>query len=553
MYLDVNDFQLDLHRKNYRRVFFKNGDHSTRFLRIYLLDTGNVVPLESSNIVWAYAKRSDKTLVRVRCLIEDASKGIINVPVTAGLLALQGTLQMEIIVKENDTPTAKRLSFPVFEVNVGESLYSETLVDEEEVLVSLEDIMEVVKGKFETVVNYLDEVERNAHILNTEIEEIRIEINNLNAEIQNIFEESELARQLAFEKAQELRQSEYEKWRNEIMTDSAVEELKTALDSKIDRITTSHDGNGYQITFYAGGKKIDTVTIEYKGFSDNTGDIINTAELDKKFDDVSVTSTDSGTSLNFFANNQLKKSVLLDNIDTAYIRTTPVPNTIGGIKAGTTFNGTIADALDKLLYPSVNPTIKLSTNKSSQYEKGSIVDGIILNSTITLGSGNPISISFKYGNTVLGSYPYQNNKLTYSHSVTGTVTSNTTFTSNLEYEIDGTRYNASANTSINFLNKVYYGSSPIGDYNSSFILGLSNSVLTSSRNRTITVNSLASEYIYYAIPTSFGTPNFTVNGFSGGFEKVSTFNFTNINNYSESYDLWRSVRQGLGNTTITIT
>ena len=152
MYLDVNDFQLDLHRKNYRRVFFKKGDHSTRFLRIYLFDTGNVIPLESSNIVWAYAKRSDKTLVRVRCLIEDASKGIINVPVTAGLLALQGTLQMEIIVKENDTPTAKRLSFPVFEVNVGESLYSETLVDEEEVLVSLEDIMEVVKGKFETVV-----------------------------------------------------------------------------------------------------------------------------------------------------------------------------------------------------------------------------------------------------------------------------------------------------------------------------------------------------------------------------------------------------------------
>ena len=426
-------------------------------------------------------------------------------------------------------------------------------MDEEEVLVSLEDIMEVVKGKFETVVNYLDEVERNAHILNTEIEEIRIEINNLNAEIQNIFEESELARQLAFEKAQELRQSEYEKWRNEVMTDSAVEELKTALDSKIDRITTSRDDNGYQITFYANGKEIDTITIECKGVNDGTGDIINTAELDKKFDDVSVTSTDSGTSLNFFANNQLKKSVLLDNIDTAYIRTTPVPTTIGGIKAGTTFDGTIADALDKLLYPSVNPTIKLSTNKNSQYEKGSIVDGIILNSTITLGSGNPISISFKHGNNVLGSYPYQNNKLTYSHSVTETVTSNTTFTSNLEYEMDGTRYNASANTSINFLNKAYYGSSPIGDYNSSFILRLSNSVLTSSKNRTITVNSLASEYIYYAIPTSFGTPNFTVNGFSGGFEKVSTLNFTNINNYSESYDLWKSVQQGLGDTTITIT
>ena len=220
---------------------------------------------------------------------------------------------------------------------------------------------------------------------------------------------------------------------------------------------------------------------------------------------------------------------------------------------GTTFDGTIADALDKLLYPSVNPTIKLSTNKNSQYEKGSIVDGIILNSTITLGSGNPISISFKHGNNVLGSHPYQNNKLTYSHSVTETVTSNTTFTSNLEYEMDGTRYNASANTSINFLNKAYYGSSPIGDYNSSFILRLSNSVLTSSKNRTITVNSLASEYIYYAIPTSFGTPNFTVNGFSGGFEKVSTFNFTNINNYSESYDLWKSVQQGLGDTTITIT
>ena len=45
---------------------------------------------------------------------------------------------------------------------------------------------------------------------------------------------------------------------------------------------------------------------------------------------------------------------------------------------------------------------------------------------------------------------------------------------------------------------------------------------------------------------------FKVGGFEGGFSKVSTILFTNIYNFTENYDMYRSDNVNLGDITVVI-
>ena len=76
--------------------------------------------------------------------------------------------------------------------------------------------------------------------------------------------------------------------------------------------------------------------------------------------------------------------------------------------------------------------------------------------------------------------------------------------------------------------------------------------LSNSKNRTITVNAGAGEYIFYCVPSRLGACSFNVGGFDGGFSKVATVNFTNSDNYAENYDIYKSDNANLGNTNVTI-
>lgn len=109
----------------------------------------------------------------------------------------------------------------------------------------------------------------------------------------------------------------------------------------------------------------------------------------------------------------------------------------------------------------------------------------------------------------------------------------------------------SKTATITFANGIYYGKSTTSTYNNALISGLTKQ-LSNSKNRTITVNAGAGEYIFYCIPSRLGTCNFNVGGFDGGFSKVATINFTNSDNYAENYDIYKSDNANLGNTNITI-
>lgn len=110
---------------------------------------------------------------------------------------------------------------------------------------------------------------------------------------------------------------------------------------------------------------------------------------------------------------------------------------------------------------------------------------------------------------------------------------------------------ASKSVSINWYNGVYYGAAASGAIDNSFLQSLTKS-LQSGRGKSFTVTANAGQYIWYACPTSYGTPSFKVGGFDGGFSKVSTLDYTNVNGYTTSYQVWRSDNTGLGTTTVSV-
>lgn len=112
----------------------------------------------------------------------------------------------------------------------------------------------------------------------------------------------------------------------------------------------------------------------------------------------------------------------------------------------------------------------------------------------------------------------------------------------------------SATTGVTFLNGVYYGAAVVPDVlDSAFILSLEKKALTNSRKQTLTVEAVGDEHIWYALPSRLGVCTFTVGGFEGGFDLVSTMPFTNSQGFTEEYLVYRSGQTGLGNTKVVIT
>lgn len=112
---------------------------------------------------------------------------------------------------------------------------------------------------------------------------------------------------------------------------------------------------------------------------------------------------------------------------------------------------------------------------------------------------------------------------------------------------------ASASTAVKFLNGVYHGVLEDGAViDSAAVLGLTRE-LRGNKTKTFSVNAGASQRIAYALPSRYGTPNFNVGGFDGGFSKAATIDFTNASGYTEKYDVWLSDNAGLGSTTVKVT
>lgn len=189
--------------------------------------------------------------------------------------------------------------------------------------------------------------------------------------------------------------------------------------------------------------------------------------------------------------------------------------------------------LDELLYKAI--TINNFSISKATAELGEKLIGLILS-----WSYNKTPIYQKLDNVLI------DNELR-KYTIEKEISSNTSF----KLEVSDGKTTVNKTASINFYNGRYYGVSNSETYDSDFILSL-NKTLTNSRACNFTVNCGPGQYIFFAIPTRFGTPKFTVGGFEGGFSKVATIIYVNKYEYSESYDIYKSDNDNLGNTTVVV-
>lgn len=198
--------------------------------------------------------------------------------------------------------------------------------------------------------------------------------------------------------------------------------------------------------------------------------------------------------------------------------------------------------IDDLAYTAIAFTSASATNATNEI-------GSTVTETAVTWSFNkePKAQTIKFGPEVAEVLDKSIRSKTYSGK---TITSNTSI---VITATDERNAQASRTLNITFQPRAYWGVAQNKEiYDSADILALSESALTSTRTRNINVNAGEGEHIIYAIPSSFGTPTFKINGFEGGFVKVGTINFTNASGYSQNYDVYKSVNPNLGSTQVVV-
>ena len=192
------------------------------------------------------------------------------------------------------------------------------------------------------------------------------------------------------------------------------------------------------------------------------------------------------------------------------------------------------EILQELMYVPISIS-NLSLSKSI-VEIGDILSGLV----VTWSYNKEDIVSQKFNGLEVGVDDRE-------YTETEDITSNKTYT----LEANDGKNTTTKSATVKFLNGKYYGVAQEGTYDSDFIKGLTK-VLAENKNGNFTVNCGENEFIYFCIPTRFGTPRFSVGGFEGGFFKVDTIEFTNNFGYSENYDIYRSDNSSLGNTTVNV-
>lgn len=234
-----------------------------------------------------------------------------------------------------------------------------------------------------------------------------------------------------------------------------------------------------------------------------------------------------------------------------YTNLNPVPTTVGGVTAGTTFNGMSMSAIfDMLFYPYTQPLSTLTTNNNPR-EYGSSTN-VVLSWSITKKSENifttlPLLSPDPVPNGGSGTYSTIG---TYS-STPGTSTINS-FTMSVYDDLGGPYITTGTLT---WMNKIYWGATnnatasliAMSDSTmSNLIKGLTGcyvgggNELSTTKSKTYTNMNAEGGYLIYAWPSNVlnsYTPTFNVNGLeSTAFTRVKTdFIFTNVNGFTASY------------------
>ena len=240
---------------------------------------------------------------------------------------------------------------------------------------------------------------------------------------------------------------------------------------------------------------------------------------------------------------------------TQYDRTTPTTEEVGGILPGSTFSGSIQDALDRIFYPYVGPGATLTS--WSQKEFGDPTGYSFNLSWTATQNSNPIT-QINVNGSLRPLSPLSGVvAATSTHSNTPGLQSTQVYNINV---MDGIS-SITASTTVSWRNKIYWGildGTAVGNpdltsfpgsassiqslVNSATILGL-NSEFSLTKSKTYTGINGGGKYLIFAWPSSVPgstLPTFTVNGFTvNTFTSVrSAWPFTNSWGFVSNYEVW---------------
>lgn len=184
--------------------------------------------------------------------------------------------------------------------------------------------------------------------------------------------------------------------------------------------------------------------------------------------------------------------------------------------------------------------------------------------TINSLSVNPSTLIYEVGTEISSLvFNWSLNKTPTNQTFNGTTVANdtTTFTydtpfnTNKTFTLNVSDSTKSAQKAINiqFQSQIFFGgASKPNDYDSAFILGLSNHKFNNSSYRgSFTITAGAGEYAYICCPKSWNIPSVCkIGGFSTELVKENSIAFTNGSSGVVTYDIVRTTHTGLGSITM---
>ena len=202
----------------------------------------------------------------------------------------------------------------------------------------------------------------------------------------------------------------------------------------------------------------------------------------------------------------------------------------------------VKEALDGIMakIDYIKPEITSFTSTAQAvYEFGQKISNIVFNWTVNKYITTQSLTNYTLPDASVRTITYTND-----------ITSSKTFTLTIG---DG-KNTASKSVSIEFKNKIYYGSSVIpSNFNSAFILGLSNKQFATSKSGSFDITVGSNEYGFIAFPSSFGTlSSVKIGGFDTDVISCGTISFTNASGGTTNYNIYRTGRHSLGAITMEI-
>lgn len=178
--------------------------------------------------------------------------------------------------------------------------------------------------------------------------------------------------------------------------------------------------------------------------------------------------------------------------------------------------------------------------------------GQVLNSLVLNVSATRSIISAQASDLINGSASVTVNSGTFNYPFSLVQNTQTSILLNLR-ALDIENEVALSSVRIYWKSLIYWGAGLCGSDLGAFILGLSNSRLNDTKVSTsLTVDAGSTNKIYFAQPSSFSSPTFSVSGFFGGFLLLGSVEITNSYGVSMTYDLYESDQPGLGLTTVVV-